>query len=647
MMMGGMGGMRGGGGRFGHSGRDQLNEQDLGAIYDRRVVLRLMRYVRPYWRTVAVTFVAILAYTGTVVTLPWLVKWIIDSYIATRDISGLDFVAVLFVLVAAVQYLTNYVHLRLMARVSQRVLYTLRVEMFNHLQRLSMSYFDRNEVGKVMSRVQNDVQQLQEFLSIMIMSMADVLSLGGIVVVMFSMSPRLALITYSVVPVLFIVLIVWQRYARLAFLRVRHAIADVNAGLQENISGVRVVQSLNREQTNMRRFGEANHEHLDANMQAMKYSAALMPAVEVLTALGLALVVFFGGSMVLDGELQVGVLVAFALYIQRFFDPVRNLTMEYSQLQRSMASGARIFELLDTEPEVADKPDAIEMPPIRGEIVYEGVALEYEPGSPVLKDVDVHIKPGETAALVGPTGAGKTSMAALLLRLYDATEGSIAIDGHDVRDVKRESMVRQMSIVLQEPFLFSGTIKENIRHSHTEASDEDVVRAATAVGAHEFIANLEQGYDTPLQERGGNLSIGQRQLISLARALVADPHILILDEATANIDTYSEMLIQRALKQLLEGRTAVVVAHRLSTIRNADRILVLDQGRIVEQGKHDELMAVGGLYARLQAYTTDGDGAAAEKGEAPADLEGPRRRRGGPGRSGGRRGMGRRAIQDT
>ena len=420
------------------------------------------------------------------------------------------------------------------------------------------------------------------------------------------MSPKLAIITLSVVPLLFVVLTVWQRYAKLSFMRVRSAIAEVNSGLQENITGVRVVQSLNRQGVNIRRFGEANHEHLDANLQAGRFSAALLPSVEVLTAMGLALVVFFGGAMVLDGNLEVGALIAFALYIQRFFEPIRNLTMEYGQLQRAMASGARIFELLDTEPEVVDAPSPVRLDKVRGEVRYEGVGFQYGSEPAVLQDVNLDIRAGETIALVGPTGAGKTTLVSLLMRLYDVTEGRITIDGHDLRDVSLDSLARQLSVVPQEPFLFSGTVRENIRYNKAEASDEDVERAARAVGAHDFISRMENGYDTPLQERGGNLSIGQRQLISFARALAADPRILILDEATANIDTHTEMLIQEALGELLRDRTALVIAHRLSTIRNSDRIIVVDQGRLVEQGNHAELIAMDGLYARLYSYSTDG-----------------------------------------
>ena len=643
MMRGGGPSSGGSGGRWGSMGLDR--DAEGGAIYDHSVVLRLMKYVTPYRSQLALTIMAMLFYTGTVVSLPLLVGWIIDSYIATGDLNGLNLVALIFALVATVQFFMNVIHQRLMAYIGQKVLYTLRVELFGHLQRLSMSFFDRHQVGSVMSRVQNDVQQLQEFLNVAVMTLADVLSIGGIVVTMAVLSPKLAAITLSVVPLLFILMIVWQRFARKTFIQVRQAIAEVNSGLQENITGVRVVQSLNREDTNMRRFGKANYDHLDANLKAGRLMAMLFPSVEILSALALSLVVFFGGSMVLDNQLEVGVLVAFALYIQRFFEPVRNLTMQYSSLQRAMVSGSRIFELLDTEPEVVDQPDAIELDKIEGAVRYEGVKFHYIEEEPVLKGIDMEIPAGKTYALVGPTGAGKTTIVSLLMRLYDVSEGRITVDGHDVRDVTQTSLAHQLSVVPQEPYLFSGTVNDNIRYNRIESTAEDIERAARAVGAHDFIMKLDKGYDTPMQERGGNLSVGQRQLISFARALVADPRILILDEATANIDTHTEMLIQEALSELLNDRTALVIAHRLSTIRNADQIIVVDQGAVVEQGTHDELIALDGLYAKLYSFSTGGvmgeprRGAETPDGEAAAGRMGP-----GNGRRGGRpngRGSGR------
>ena len=461
-------------------------------------------------------------------------------------------------------------------------------------------------------------------------SLGDIVSLVGIVILMLVVLPvlgmsdwRLALMCLSVIPLLFFILGFWQRYARRCFMRIRRAIAMVNGEYNENITGVRVVESLNRQKDNLKHFDELNYEHLDANVQASRFSGGLNPVVETLIGFAFGVVVVMGGSMVLDSNLEWGVLVGSIMWIQRFFEPVRLLTMQYSQLQRGMASGVRIFEILDLKAEVEDRPGAVELTSIRGEVRYEGVGFHYVPGTDVLKDVDLHISPGETVALVGATGAGKTTMVTLLARFADVTEGRITVDGYDVRDVTRKSLVNQMSMVLQEPYLFSGTVKENIRYSHADVSDDAIVAAAKAVGAHDFIMALEKGYEAQLAERGTNLSMGQRQLVSFARAIAGNPRIFILDEATANIDTHTEILIQNALKGVLKGRASIVIAHRLSTIRNADKIVVLDGGRVVEVGSHQELLGRNGTYARLYAINyglevpvAQGDGAPTHAGDA-------------------------------
>ncbi|MBM3945967.1 MAG: ABC transporter ATP-binding protein [SAR202 cluster bacterium] len=599
--MGGGGFMARGGMARGRLG-EYLDEDELGRPYNHKVVTRLLGYLRPHPRRVSVSIVALLVYTATQVASPWIVGFGINRVLQHMEFGVIFLPLALFAANYVVNFAANYVHLVALARVGQSVLYALRTEMFAHIQKLSASFMDRNEAGRVMSRVQNDVTQLQEFLSIIVLSLGDLLSLVGIIVVMFLMSAQLALVTLASVPVLFLVLAIWQRVAWRSFMRVRRAISVVNSGLQENISGVRVVQALGRERVNLRQFDGVNREHLQANLQAARFSAALMPVVEILTAVSIALVIILGGRMVIEGTLEVGFLVGFILYIQRFYDPIRNMTMQYTQLQRAMTSGVRIFELLDTRPEVQDKPNAVSLPPIRGDITFDGVHFGYDSGGEVLKGIDLQIDAGQTVALVGPSGAGKTTLVALIARFYDVTGGRILVDGHDLRDVKRSSLAGQMAMVLQEPFLFSASVRENIVFNHAGATDEQVTDAAKVAGAHDFIMRLPLGYETRLEERGQNLSLGQRQLISFARAVLADPRILVLDEATANIDTHTEQLIQQAMGRVLRGRTAVVIAHRLSTVRKADVIVVLDNGGIAEQGTHQELLARSGLYAHL--YST-------------------------------------------
>jgi ABC-type multidrug transport system fused ATPase/permease subunit len=583
-----------------HSAIDSDEDDVLGKVYDSRVIKRLPRYLAPVKSWLALGAGGMVLRSVAALAAPYLVAIGTDRFIQTGNLDGLTIIAIAFVGAALLVWLGQYVENLFLAYAGQSVLFRLRTEMFDHLQRLSLSFYDHNKVGKIMSRVQNDVQQLQQlitggFLNIVTSS----LTLVGIAIVMIIMHAPLALLTLTVVPVLGILIFYWQKHARRTFIKVRRAIATVNAQLQESISGVRVTQSLTREEVNSEQFDNVNKAHLDANIDAAKMTSVMMPIGEIMAAIATALVIVFGGYQVLNGQMGIGVLLGFLLYVQRFFWPVMELTMEYTELQRAMASGARIFELLDVKPEIKDSPQATELPPIKGEIEFNQISFSYQPDVEVLHDIDLTISPAETVAIVGRTGAGKSSLMNLVTRFYNATRGEVAVDGYDVASVTQESLRRQIGIVPQDPFLFSGTIEENIRYGNTEASHEEVIAVAKAAGAHDFISHLEQGYNTPVGERGGNLSAGQRQFICLARAILANPPILILDEATSSVDTNAERLMQKSLRRLTKDRTCLIIAHRLSTVTNADRIIVLDQGRIAESGTHKELLARQGLYYQM------------------------------------------------
>jgi ABC-type multidrug transport system fused ATPase/permease subunit len=573
--------------------------EDLGKVYDNRVIARLPKYLAPVkgWISIGV-FGMILGALATL-AIPYLVG-IGTRYIVEGDVFWLAITAILIVLAALGMWAGRFLETKYLAYAGQSVILRMRTEMFEQLQRLSMGFFDRNQAGKLMSRVQNDTQELQELFTQGIFTLlTSFLTLVGIAVIMIMMNPPLALITLTVVPVLLLVTFIWQKFARRAFTSVRQAIATVNSQLQEDISGVRVIQSLSREEENYEQFDEVNRAHLDANVTAVKMEGIMMPSVNILTGVGFALVIIFGGFQVMDGAMEIGILLAFLLYVLRFFEPVMELSMQYTLLQRAMASGARIFELLDIEPEIADSPDAIELPPVKGEVRFKYVSFGYEPDKDVLHDIDLTIKPGETVAIVGQTGSGKSSLVSLVARFYEVERGEVTVDGYNVRSVTQQSLRQQIGIVPQNPLLFSGSIEENIRYGKTDASRDEIIGVAKMVGAHHFISRLEQGYDTPVGQRGGSLSAGQRQLICLARAILADPRILILDEATSNVDTNTERIMQKALRRLTKGRTCITIAHRLSTVTDAKRIIVLDNGKIIETGSHKQLLAKRGLYYRM------------------------------------------------
>lgn len=578
------------------------SEEQYDKGYDPQVFRRLLGFIRPYAARLLLAMALTLAATLASVAGPYFVKVAIDDGLTRGDPIVLRNTVLAYLALALMQWAFTYIRVNLMAYVGQSVIYDLRKTLFAHLQKLSLGFFSRYSVGRVITRIINDVETVREFITWAVLAVArDVFAIVGIVVAMLAMNVRLSLITFSVLPVMFLSTYIFRRAARVAYRKVRAAISWVNSVLAENVNGVRVVQAFSRQPNNYAKFRDyVNRYHLERSLDAAWIAALFVPVVDVLGAIATALVVWLGGAAVLGESITAGVLVAFVLYIDRFFEPIRDLFRRFDSLQSTMAGGERLLSLLDAEIEVQDVPDARALPPITGAVRFENVSFHYsDDPALVLRDINLDIAPGQTVALVGETGAGKTTLVKLLSRFMDPTSGRVLVDGIDLRTVTQASLRAQMGVVLQDPFLFNGSVRDNIRFGRLSASDEDVVAAARAVGAHEFITHLRNGYDTSVEEGGVLLSVGQRQLISFARALLADPRILILDEATSSVDTQAERIIQHALATLLEGRTSFVIAHRLSTITNADLIVVIEGGQIVELGSHAALLEKRGVYYDL------------------------------------------------
>jgi len=576
------------------------DEEILGKAYDARLMVRILRYLRPYWKLLAVAFVFLLLQTGTQLLGPYITKIAIDRYVIAKDIHGLDLMALAYLGVVVCGFVVLFVQTYTTEYIGQRAMHDLRLEIFTHLQKQDLAYFDRNAVGRLMTRTINDVETLNELFSTGVVGlMGDVSIVFGIAAVMLWLNWQLALVCLAAFPVIIYLSRFYRRRAREVYRQSRLILGRLNAGLQENIAGVATVQAFGQEERMYRRFQEVNLNYRDVLLQSIRNNAVFFPVIELFSAISVGLLLWYGGVQMAGNAVEAGVLVAFLQYIQRMYQPIRDLAEKYNIMQAAMASSERIFLLLDQPETIKNPAEPKHVERFAGAVEFKNVQLSYQPGDPVLKNISFKIRPGEKVALVGATGGGKTSIISALCRFYDVDSGAILIDGIDIREWNKQELRRHLGLVLQDVFLFSGDIATNITLGDPRISQERMIAAAARAQITPFIDKLPDRYHQEVQERGSTLSQGQRQLLSFARALAFDPKILILDEATSSVDTQTEAQIQEALNELLQNRTALIVAHRLSTIKHADRILVIHNGEIQEEGNHDKLLAQGGLYARL------------------------------------------------
>lgn len=579
---------------------DREEEEYVRKFSDRMLVRRLAKYVTRYKGKLVVAVASVLVASLSGLIPPYLFKIAIDNYIVVGDLNGLTIIAVALIAVYLVNGISDFQRTYQISWLGQNMINEIRHDLFSHLQDLSFSFYDQSEAGRIISRVTNDTETLSEvFVEGIVDIISDTLTLIGIITIMFWLNVQLTLATVAIIPFLLLATMFFQRKLRDAYRATRRKIAQVTSTLAESISGIREIQSFTREQDTMEVFRQANIEDLQANVQAGRIFAMLFPAIQLVGVIGTSIILWYSGILTLSGGITLGVVVAFLAYVTRFLQPIMELTTFFNTLQSAMAASERIFEIMDTKPEVLDAQDAIELPRVKGEVSFDNVTFGYVKDHPVLENINIQVKPGKTLAIVGPTGAGKSTMVKLLSRFYEPQSGTITVDGYDIGRVTLDSLHNQMGVVLQEPFLFSGTLMENIKYGKLDATEEEVQEIAKMVGAHGFISQLPQKYETEVGERGIRLSVGQRQLISFARALLRDPPILILDEATSSVDPYTELIIKKGLSVLLKNRTSLVIAHRLSTVRNADHIIVVNNGRIIEEGTHKQLMRKKGMYRRL------------------------------------------------